>query len=266
MAELGKNAASDQSDKKSRFLLVVDSDANNLYYTSMLLQRFNYQIKAVATAAEALVLAEVAAPSLIITALGLRDMHGLDLIRRLKQDPGIAGVPFIALLRQGNLIQERRCFELGATDCLGQPVSPDLLFRAVQAAVETTPRAYIRIRTQLPVTVNNLQIDRPGGACVSVLSERGMFLRTTSMAAVNTRLSFELALNDVFITAEAVVLYSYPTGGGPYHEPGMGLEFVWIAPRDRELIRQFIRNEVTRGIAPEDDTDNPARMGGKQRV
>jgi hypothetical protein len=30
----------------------------------------------------------------------------------------------------------------------------------------------------------------------------------------------------------------------------MGLEFVRIAPKDQDLIRQFIRNEVTQDIAP----------------
>jgi len=261
MAERTTGVAADLSNTESRFLLVVDSDPNNLFHTAMLLQRFDYKIQMAATAERALAIARGAVPSLIITALGLKDMHGLDLVQRLKQNPAIAGVPFIALMRQGDLIEEKRCFELGAADCLGQPISPELLFRAVQAAVETTPRANIRIRTRLPVTVNNLQLDRLEGECVSMLSERGMFLRTKSIAAVDTRLSFQLDLNHAFITAEAIVLYSYPIGGGPYHEPGMGLEFVGITPKDRELLRQFIRNEVTRGIAPEDDNGYPAPDG-----
>jgi CheY-like chemotaxis protein len=261
MAERKANVTADLPDKKIRFLLVVDSDANNLFYTAMLLRRFDYKIQMAATAEEALAMAENAAPSLIITALGLKDMHGLDLVQQLKQNPAIAGVPFIALMRQGDLIEERRCFELGAADCLAQPISPELLFRAVQAAVEPNPRTSIRIRTRLPITVKNLRLDCLKGECVSVLSERGMFLRTRSAAAVDTRLSFQLDLNHALITAEAIVLYSYPTGGGPYHEPGMGLEFVRIAPKDLELIRQFIRNEVTRGIAPEGENEFPAPDG-----
>jgi DNA-binding response OmpR family regulator len=241
------------SDKKSRFLLVVDSDPNNLFYTAMLLRRFDYEIQTAETAEKALAIARAAAPSLIITALNLTDMHGLDLVRQCKQHPALAAVPFIALLRQGDLIEEKRCRDFGAADCLSRPLSPESLFRAVQAAVETTPRENIRIRTRLPVTVNDLQIEPEEGECVSMLSERGMFLRTKSVAAVNMRLSFQLDLNRTLITAEAIVLYRYPTGGGPYQEPGMGLEFVRISPKDRELIRQFIRNEITRGIAPEDD-------------
>ena len=70
---------------------------------------------------------------------------------------------------------------------------------------------------------------------------------------MDTRLSFQLDLNHTFISAEAIVLYCYPFSGGPYHEPGIELEFVRIAPKDLELIRQFIWSEVTRGIAPEND-------------
>jgi hypothetical protein len=87
-------------------------------------------------------------------------------------------------------------------------------------------------------------------ACVSVLSEHGMFLRTLRPALLDTRLSLQISLNDRIIAIEAVVRSSYRIGEGPYNEPGMGLQFVRTSPQDQELIRQFIRNEVTRGITP----------------
>jgi hypothetical protein len=77
-----------------------------------------------------------------------------------------------------------------------------------------------------------------------------MFLRTLRPAPLDTRLSLQIGLNDRIIAIEAVVRSSYRTGGGPYNEPGMGLQFVRTAPQDQEIIRQFIRNEVTRGIKP----------------
>jgi hypothetical protein len=44
-------------------------------------------------------------------------------------------------------------------------------------------------------------------------------------------------------------LYQYQAGSGPYLEPGMGVGFVQIAPKDQEHIRKFIMHEVMRGIA-----------------
>jgi hypothetical protein len=86
-------------------------------------------------------------------------------------------------------------------------------------------------------------------ACVSVLSEHGMFLRTLRPAPGH-KAFLQIGLNDRIIAIEAVVRSSYRIGEGPYSEPGMGLQFVRTSPQDQELIRQFIRNEVTRGITP----------------
>lgn len=246
------NTGRDSADRKDRFLLIVDSDVNNLFYTSMLLQRLNYRISTAKTAREAVETATISAPSAIIAALGLTDIHGFELVRELKQNPGTADIPFILLTQQGDLLGEKRCLELGVRDCLSRPVSPELLYRAVQTAIEATPRANIRIRTRLLVTVNARPLECGDGACISELSERGLFLRTRSPAPVNTRLSLQFDLNRALIAAEATVLYSYRAGGGSDHEPGMGLEFVRIAPMDREFIRQFIREQLTRGIEPID--------------
>ena len=49
---------------------------------------------------------------------------------------------------------------------------------------------------------------------------------------------------------ETVVLYTYGHLQGLFKEPGMGLEFVRIIPEDRELIRQYIHEEITQGVAP----------------
>ncbi len=245
--EIGESGGHDRS---SRFMMVVDSDANNLFYTAMLLQRFDYRISMAATGEEALRLATVAAPSLVITALDLKNMNGIELIQRLRLDPGTAAVPFIVLVRPGDLIGDKRCREAGASDCLEKPVPAEQLFRVVEAAVESTPRTNIRIRTRLPVTVANMPLIDVGGACVSVLSEHGMFLRTQKPSPVNTRLSLQIGLNDRLIAIEAVVRSSFRIGEGPYNEPGMGLQFVRTSPKDQEIIRQFVRNQVTKGIKP----------------
>jgi len=98
--------------------------------------------------------------------------------------------------------------------------------------------------------VNNLPLDCNEGTCVTELSERGMFLRTMTPAPVNTHLSLQFDLGHALIAAEAIVVSSSLAGGGSIHDPGMGLEFVRISQKDRDLIRQFIKSEVTQGIAP----------------
>jgi len=250
MVELKTSPVSDTANRKRRLIMVVDSDADNLVYTSTILKRFDYPTDTAKTAKEALDRAAATAPSLIITALGLNDMHGLDLMRNLKKDPGTAAVPVIALRRQGDLQGEKCSLELGACDCLYQPVAPEKLYLAVQSATETRPRKNIRLKTTMPVKVDGLPVTDSKSTYASDLSERGMFLQCAEPAAVNTRLSLQIDLNGHSIPVQAAVVYSYRTPGGSYLQPGMGLEFNRIAPNDQELIRRYVRNEITRGIAP----------------
>lgn len=230
--------------------MVVDSNADNLSCLSALLDRFNYQFYRAASAGEALESATVAVPSLIITALGLTDMHGFELMRQLRQNPLTSQVPFIALNSHEDPDVKKRCLELGALGCLSLPLDAETLYRTVQVAVEKNPRSCMRIRTVQPVKVSNMPDDGFYGAYTLDLSERGMFLRTVNPVPVHTRLSLQVDVSGRIIELEATVLYGCQAGGGPYCEPGLGLQIVRIAPKDQQFIRQFIRNEVTRGIAP----------------
>jgi CheY-like chemotaxis protein len=242
--------SSEISNTKKHLLLLAESDAENLSYLSTLLTIFNYRTAVARTAAEAVTLASGEKPSLIITALGLADTSGIDFVQQLKKNARTAGIPFITLRRQDDLRGRESSLELGATDCLDLPVAPELLYRAVQAATEIKPRTCIRIRTIQPVTVENLSMSGGEKPYTLDLSEGGMFLRTTEPAAVNTRLSVRFVLNGRKISTDTAVVYFCQAGRGPWQEPGMGLVFVGISPEDRGHIRQFISEEVMRGIKP----------------
>jgi CheY-like chemotaxis protein len=82
---------------RRRFLLVVDSDVEKLFHTATLLQRFQYNIWTAKSAAEALELAAVAVPALIITAQFLDDQPALKLIQQLKRISGLGAVPIVVL-------------------------------------------------------------------------------------------------------------------------------------------------------------------------
>ena len=238
------------SSRSSRFLLVVDSDANNLYYTSMLLQRLEYHICSSKTAAQAREMATVAVPALILTAHYLSDATSLELMGQIRQDARLRPVPVVVLAPEGDLVGERQCLDAGAAACLTKPVQAEILFRTIQEAIEPMPRQNIRISTRLPVIVNDQPLNCGEGECASVLSEHGMYIRTLKPYAKNTRLPIRLALKGRSVSAQAEVLYSHSFGEGPFGEPGMALKFLSIAPQDQEQLRLFIREEITRGIKP----------------
>jgi CheY-like chemotaxis protein len=238
-------------DREKRVLLVLDSNAHDLCYLSVLLERLDYHVYTAMTAREALEALAVIVPSLIITSLTIKDMDSLNLMQLLKRSPVVGDVPFITLTQRGNKLQQARSLNAGAVACVEQPISPERLYQAVEAIVGATPRTDLRVRTHQPVKVNDTVRDDFYGAYTLDLSERGMFLRTVNPVSEQALLSCQIHMHGSIIDVDAAVLYSNRVNGGAGHEPGMGLRFVRIAPRDQELLRWFIRSEVTRGITLE---------------
>lgn len=246
-----QDTAPAERNRKVRYILIVESKTTDLFYDSMLLQRFEYRVCTVNSAGQAIELASMALPALVIADLYLPGMSGVDLIRLLRQDPRTFSLPVILLTPSGDQSGERRCRAAGAIACLIKPVQAEELYRTVQAAIEATPRSSIRIRTKLSVSVNNVPLDCIEGECASILSEHGVYVRTLGPYPRDDRLALEMNINGRVVLADAVVLHSHRPGEGPFMEPGMGLKFIRIAPEDQEFIRQFIREEVSRGIVPE---------------
>lgn len=248
MAECAVGASGSTSERHSRYLLVVDSDANELYYTAMLLQRFEYNICTARNADEAIELASVALPTLIICELSLTDRSGLDLLQQLKEDPRTFPVPVVFMAADPPPEVEKKCLQAGVA-LLRKPVQAEDLYRIVQLAIENKPREHIRIYTRLPVMANDKSLDCGGeGECATVLSQHGMYVRTLKPSPVSSKLSLKIIIKGRIIAIEAMVLHSHGFGEGPFEEPGMGFKFIGMASEDQDFIRQFIKEEVTKGI------------------
>jgi CheY-like chemotaxis protein/Tfp pilus assembly protein PilZ len=242
------DAAADKNDRSNRYLLVVDNNTSDLFIASMLLQRFKYQVCTANTAGQSLEMMSIARPALVMAELLLPGMSGLDLFKIMKQDPRTSSIPFIFLYNSADDTEQRRSMTSGADGYLLKPIIVEDLYRIVQAAVETTPRANIRIQASLDVRVNSEMLDHVEGDCASVLSEHGMYVRTHKPYQKNERVTMQVNLNGRSIGLEATVLYCHTYGNGPFKEPGMGLTFSRIDSADRDYIRKFIREEVTKGI------------------
>ena len=239
-----------------RFLMVVDRDAGDLFYTSMLLQRFSYKVCTAMTVDEALAMARIALPALFIVELP-PGISGFDLMRRFRLDPRMAAVPVIVKTMDMSPETEKSCREAGAAFCIRKPVQAEELFHAVQLAIEDRPgenkrpREHIRIYTRLPMTIDNTPLDcGTQGLCAVVMSEAGMYVRTLKILPIHAPITMQIIVKDRTISLEAVVLHSHGFGEGTFGEPGMGIRFIRIAPEDKELLRQFIGEEVTKGLRP----------------
>jgi CheY-like chemotaxis protein len=235
---------------RRRFLLVVDSDVERLFHTATLLQRFQYNIWTAKSVAEALEMASVAVPALIITTQFLDDLPGLEFIKKLQRIARFRTVPIVVLTRKTDPANERDCLFSGALTCLSMPVQAEDLYRVVQVAVEPMPRMNLRINTNLSVIVNDRTVECAEGECASVLSEHGLYVRSLDPYPLNAKLPVQIHLAGRTIVADTVVIYSHPAGDDPRDEPGMGLQFMQISREDQKRIRLFIRDEITKDIDP----------------
>jgi CheY-like chemotaxis protein len=237
--------------RRSRYILVVENSTNDLFFTAMLLNRFSYPVCTARNARQALDMVSVAMPALVVTDVALPGMDGLELLRVLGSNPHTFSVPVVLLFPPEGVGFEKADVEIGGYSIVQKPVAVEDLYRAVQAAMEPTPRANIRVSTVLPVVVNKVMLDPARGECVTRLSSQGMYIRTFKYHRSDERLSLQLTIDDRAIKADAQILYTRRQDESPFAEPGMAVKFTRITAEDREAINQYVRQEVTRGIVTE---------------
>lgn len=230
-------------------LLVVDSDNNEAYFLALFLQRFKYQVLTAKTGAQAIESMAASMPVLVLTTQRLSDMSGADLIRMINQSPGTTDIPVIVLDEANDVGAQKNLLDAGAAAYLTKPVQVEDLYRSIQAAIESTPRENIRIDTSLPIAIDGVQLDYEGGECVSVLSGQGMHVKMRRLQQPKMQHSVLIRIHDRNISLVAKVLYRQEPHNTLLPEPGMGLKFVQISQEDQQYIKQYILEEVTKGVS-----------------
>jgi two-component system chemotaxis response regulator CheY len=233
------------------YVLVVDNNARDLVFMAMVLQRVEYHVCSAHSATTALEMANVSPPSLIITAMNLRGMSGVELIQEIRKEPRTRDIPVIIMADTLTPEIERKCRAAAAAGCLAKPVLADELYRMVHPIIEPgSRRRHIRIQTRLTVAVDDKPLDCAEGECASMLSANGMYIQTLKHYPLDTLVRIRIALDEQTVLVEARVIYCHTYGEGPFGTPGIGLQFLKITPQGREIIRRFINDELTHGLAP----------------
>jgi len=234
-----------------RTLLIVDNRAASLFYWGMLLKRLEYKVVGKRNAADALKVLETDPPAVVLMEVTLSGSDGVALLREIKSDLRFKDIPVIILTSVTDPAVKDACERLGCAAWLGKDVEPDALYQKLQVLVESTPRQHIRLSTSVKVIVGDGTT--MGGSArteyASAISEGGLYVRTQYPQPQNALTPVRILLDGGEVRAKAVVLYSYSKNEGPYQEPGMGLKFEEISDQDRRLIRRFIKEQLTRGIA-----------------
>jgi CheY-like chemotaxis protein len=123
----GNVASADQAT--SLRLLVVDDSADMARLSGMLLRRAGHQVRTANTGQEALETALEFHPEVVLLDIGLPDMDGYEVARRIREAPALNNVVLVAMTGYGMESDRQRSREAGFDHHLVKPADSDDLRR-----------------------------------------------------------------------------------------------------------------------------------------
>ncbi|MBF0331021.1 MAG: response regulator [Candidatus Omnitrophica bacterium] len=125
-------------------ILVVDDSLANLELLMAVLMDGGHQVFTANSGSRALDAIKTRLPDLILLDIGMPDIDGYEVCRRLKADPAVKNIPVIFLSAFGDIKDKQKGFEVGGVDYVTKPFIPDEVLFRVQAHIKLN-----RMRVQL---------------------------------------------------------------------------------------------------------------------
>ncbi|MGB9738699.1 MAG: ATPase [Chloroflexus aggregans] len=117
-------------------ILVIDDDPTIGELFNRLIPKTEAYVVVAHTGAEGLRLATDLIPELIVLDMNLPDLHGIEVLARLCEDPTLAKIPIVVLTIDD---QAQRGLTFAVSEYLVKPVAPDKLIQVVQQHCRRTP-------------------------------------------------------------------------------------------------------------------------------
>lgn len=207
-------------------ILIVDDDLETLRLVGLILERGGYQIAAASNGQQALTLAHSESPNLIILDVMMPEMDGYQVMKNIRQDPAISGIPVLMFTAKAGIEDKITGYETGVDDYLTKPIHPAELMAHVKAVLS---RAASKIKeTQTDCMVMGFLAAR-GGLGVSTL------VVNLAIALYNRTQKFTAAVE----TIPGYSSWAWELG----HSDSEGLnKILTTAPED--ITRNIVKNEL----------------------
>jgi signal transduction histidine kinase/CheY-like chemotaxis protein len=255
-------------------VLIVDDNAENVYYLRALLESQGWQVDSACQGAEALEVAGQNPPDLVISDLLMPVMDGFALLGHWKADSALKRVPFIVYTATYvDTEDERLAVGMGADDFILKPSEPaELLSRVhqVMAKTSTRPKAVatsevgqaddrellklyserlvhkLEKKTLELEEVNRaLQTDiRQRKEVEAKLRDSESLLRIAGRAAKLGGWTIELPSHQGFWSDEVCAIHEMPAGTQPTAEQALS----YCAPEFREMVSQRLQRCLSHGV------------------
>ena len=131
------NAAEKAAGGPEPLVLVVEDEPQVMRFLRATLPAHGYRVLEAATAAQALVHAQMQLPDLVLLDLGLPDLDGLELTRRIR---GWSAVPIVVVSARGQERDKVQALDVGADDYLTKPFGTEELLARMRVALRHAAR------------------------------------------------------------------------------------------------------------------------------
>ena len=130
------------ADTEPLTILAVDDEANSRKLLKLLLEREGFRVITAANGDEALILAKVEQPRVILLDIMMPKLNGYDALKRLREDQDTAAIPVIMVTAKGTEHDIAASFRLGAAFHIEKPYETKDLVQKIHVA--------LRLREQPP--------------------------------------------------------------------------------------------------------------------
>jgi len=135
-------------------ILIVDDEPNIVATVSPLLRARGYDVYSATSGRAGLEAVDRDKPDLVVLDLGLPDVDGIDVCRKMRQ---VSNVPIVVLSARGGEGDKVAALDAGADDYVTKPFGPEELLARIRAALR---RADSPAATSGPIVRAGLVIDR----------------------------------------------------------------------------------------------------------
>ena len=128
----GMTAELPQKNETGQTVLVVDDMSDNLILISLSLQDMGYRVVTASNGADALTVAKLARPDLILMDIAMPQQDGLAATRHIREQAELSDVPVIALTAFDTEGFRQAAFDAGFNGYLTKPIDFERLKRLMQ--------------------------------------------------------------------------------------------------------------------------------------
>lgn len=222
-------------------ILLADDMAHFLDLEISFLRRADCQIITAENGIEALKLAKVEKPDIILLDVEMPRMTGIECCRHIKNDPSIKHIPVIMVTATKRVDESRKA---GADDFWRKPIREEDFLKGIKKFIAIKERQERRV--SIGIQVDYEKDGRNVCAFTKDISSSGMFIitRDTLPVGSDVELTFTLPEVDDAISVRGKVVRELKDKQDGHYVGGMGINFFELQQEAQESIDKFIQEST----------------------